>query len=202
MKRPYLYSVILLVIIILISIGYCQQQRQMRRIGAENQRLWNENRDLRKQVEQASAVTSQITNRQDIRQRSAGQFIERRSYYRRNWQQFIAATAGDYRTGLLGGIRNLEIIVRNQTEYPLDNVMVKVEYLKNNNELFKTEQYTISNIPEKGVRTITASNSRKGSKVQVKLMSITSQAMNFCWAVSKPAPAGNPDPFECVPSAK
>jgi hypothetical protein len=74
--------------------------------------------------------------------------------------------------------------------------------MRNNDEVFKTEQYTISNIPEKGTRSIPASNSRKGSKVAVKLISITSQPMNFCWAADKPIPTGNPDPFECVPSAK
>lgn len=202
MKRNYVYPGILLLLIIVFSLGYCQQQRYVRKVLSENQRLWNENRDLRKSLDQSGAVSQQITNHQELQQRVAGQFIERRAYYRRNWQQFIAVSAGDYRTGLLGGIKNLNIIVKNQTEYSLDNVVVKVSYMRNNDEVFKTEQYTISNIPEKGTRSIPASNSRKGSKVAVKLISITSQPMNFCWAADKPVPVGNPDPFECVPSAK
>lgn len=202
MKRNYVYPGILLLLIIVFSLGYCQQQRYVRKVLSENQRLWNENRDLRKSLDQSGAVSQQITNHQELQQRVAGQFIERRAYYRRNWQQFIAVSAGDYRTGLLGGIKNLNIIVKNQTEYSLDNVVVKVFYMRNNDEVFKTEQYTISNIPEKGTRSIPASNSRKGSKVAVKLISITSQPMNFCWAADKPVPVGNPDPFECVPSAR
>ncbi|RFS24463.1 hypothetical protein DVR12_04430 [Chitinophaga silvatica] len=152
-------------------------------------------------MQQAGAIDDQIASHQAVQQRTAGQFIERRAYYRRNWKQFIAVSADDYKTGFLGGIKNLHILVRNQTEYAIDNVVVTVEYLRNNNEVFKTEQYTISNIPEKSVRSIAASNSRKGSKVNVKLESITSQAMNFCYAVSKPVLAGNPDPYECVPSS-
>ncbi|MBS0029348.1 hypothetical protein ACTJJ0_16375 [Chitinophaga sp. 22321] len=202
MKRTYVYPVILLVLIVVFGLGYCQQQRHVRKVLSENQRLWNENRDLRKSLEESGAVSRQITNHQEVQQRLAGQFVERRAYYRRNWQQFIAASAGEYRTGLLGGIKDLNITVNNQTEYALDNVVVQVAYMRNNNEVFKTERYTISNIPEKGTRSIPASNSRKGSKVTVKLLSITSQPMNFCWSVNKPAPAGNPDPFECVPSAK
>lgn len=202
MKRSYVYPAVLLLLIVVFSLGYCQQQRYVRKVLSENQRLWNENRDLRKSLDQSGAVSQQINNHQELRQRVAGQFIERRAYYRRNWQQFIAITAGDYRTGLLGGIKDLDIIVRNQTEYALDNVVVSVSYMRNNNEVFKTERYTISNIPEKGTRSIAASNSRKGSKVAVKLVSITSQPMNFCWAADKPVPAGNPDPFECVPSVK
>lgn len=202
MKRSYIYPVVILLLILVFGLGYCQQQRHVRKVLSENQRLWNENRDLRKSLAQSGAAAQQITSRQEVQQRVAGQFIERRAYYRRNWQQFIAVTAGNYRTGFLGGIRDLDITVRNQTEYPLDNVVVKVAYMRNNDEVFKTEQYTVNNIPEKGSRSIRASNSRKGSKVQVTLLSITSQPMNFCWSVNKPVPAGNPDPFECVPSGK
>ncbi|MEC5142168.1 hypothetical protein [Chitinophaga sp. 212800010-3] len=202
MKRNYVYPLVIVVLVAVFSLGYCRQQQTVRRVLVENQRLWNENRDLRKSLEQSSAVTSQITGRQEMQQRTAGQFVERRAYYRRNWQQFIAVTAGDYRTGFLGGIRDLQINVKNQTEYPLDNVVVQVTYLRNNNDVFKTEEYTITNIPEKGSRSIPASNSRKGSKVEVKLLSVTSQPMNFCWSVNKPVPPNNPDPFECVPSAK
>ncbi|CAL1516500.1 hypothetical protein [Chitinophaga sp. MM2321] len=202
MKRNYIYPVILLLLTIIFGLGYCRQQKQVRSVLSENQRLWNENRDLRKSLEQSGAVTQQINDRQDVQQRVAGQFIERRAYYRRNWRQFIAVSTSDYRTGFLGGIKDLSITVRNQTEYPLDNVVVMVQYMRNNNEVFKTEQYTLSNIPEKGTRTIAASNSRKGSKVNLKLISITSQPMNFCWSVNKPAPADNPDPFECVPTPR
>ncbi|MFY0252435.1 hypothetical protein ACDQ55_00625 [Chitinophaga sp. 30R24] len=157
----------------------------------------NENRDLHKGLAQSDAVSRQIAGHREVQQRVAGQFIERRAYYRRNWQQFIAVTASDYHTGLLGGIKDLTITVRNQTEYPLDNVVVKVVYMRNNNEIFKTEQYTINNIPEKDIRSITASNSRKGSKVEIQLLSITSQPMNFCWSVDKQVVPGDPDPYQC-----
>ncbi|WP_143304840.1 hypothetical protein [Chitinophaga vietnamensis] len=202
MKPATLIPIALLVLVIIVSLGYCQQQRRIRSILSENQRLLNENRDLRKSLEQSANVSQQISGRQEMQQHAAGQFIERRAYYRRNWSQFITATLSDYKTGFLGGIKNLSIIVRNQTEYPLDNVVVSVQYMRNNNDVFKTEQYTINNIPAKGQQTLAASNSRKGTKAVLKLVSITSQPMNFCWSISKPAPAGNPDPFECVPSAQ
>ncbi|WP_160711400.1 hypothetical protein [Chitinophaga solisilvae] len=202
MTRSKIYLIISLTLIVILFLGYCREQRHTRRILSENQRLWNENRDLRKSLEEYNHVSRQIDDRRDVQQRVAGQFIERRAYYRRNWQQFITVAASDYRTGLLGGIRNLSVIVRNQTEYPLDNVVVMVQYMRNNNEVFKTEEYTIQHIAEKGTGTVNASNSRKGSKVNIKLLGITSQAMNFCWSAGKVAPPGNPDPYECVPSPR
>lgn len=199
MKRPWLYPAVIVIITIIFFLAYCREQQHARKILSENQRLWNENRDLRRSLTLTSGTAQQIAERKDMQQHVQGRFVERRTYYRRNWQQFISVAASDYKTGFLGGIKNLQVIVRNQTEYPIDNVVVSVMYLRNNDEVFKTEQYTIHNIPEKGVQTVNASNSRKGSKVKLKLVSITSQAMNFCWTAGKQAPVGDPDPWQCVP---
>jgi hypothetical protein len=166
---------------------------------SENERLLNENRDLRRSLDINGQTARQIADRKEIRQRTEGTFIERRTYYRRNWKQFISVNTSDYRTGLLGGIKDLQIIVRNQTEYPLDNVVVSIKYMKGNGDVFKTEQYTVNDIPAKGTRSVDASSSRKGQKVSLQLQGITSQSMNFCWSVSKPVAQGDIDPYMCVP---
>ena len=197
MKRATLYTIVFFFIALILGIGYFRQQQRVRKVLQQNERLLNENRDLQQSLNSVSGTAQQIGERKEQQQRMQGKFVERRTYYRRNWQQFIAVSTNDYRTGFLGGIKNLELIVRNQTEYPLDNVVVTVQYLRSNGEAFKTEQYTINEVPAKGTRAVEAAGSRKGMKVQLKLMSITSQAMNFCWSYDKPAQAGNPDPFQC-----
>jgi len=201
MKRknaPFIYTIIALFIAASLAVGYYRQQQRVRKILVQNERLLNENRDLKQSLNLASNTAQQIADRKDLQQRTQGTFVERRTYYRRNWNQFISVNTSDYRTGFLGGIKDLQVIVRNQTEYPLDNVVVSVQYLRSNGEVFKTEQYTVNNVPAKATRAVDAASSRKGMKVTLKLVSITSQAMNFCWAASKPAPAGDPDPFQCV----
>jgi len=197
MKRASLYTIICFFIAVLLGIGYFRQQQRVKKILTQNERLLNENRDLKESLTSVSGTAQQIAERKEQQQRVQGKFVERRAYYRRNWQQFIAVSTNDYRTGFLGGIKNLELIVRNQTEYPLDNVVVTVQYLRSNGEVFKTEPYTINEVPAKGSRSVEAAGSRKGMKVQLKLMSITSQAMNFCWSYDKKASASNPDPFQC-----
>ncbi|GAA0524516.1 hypothetical protein [Chitinophaga japonensis] len=199
MKRSSpIYTIIFFFLALMLGIAYFRQQQRVRKILVQNERLLNENRDLQQSLRSVSGTAQQIAERKEQQQRQQGKFVERRAYYRRNWQQFIAVSTNDYRTGFLGGIKNLELTVRNQTEYPLDNVVVTVQYLRSNGEVFKTERYTISEVPAKGTRSIEAAASRKGMKVQLKLISITSQAMNFCWAYDKPVPAGAPDPYECV----
>ncbi|MFB6455247.1 hypothetical protein ACE38W_08260 [Chitinophaga sp. Hz27] len=200
MNRTYIIPSFFFLLTIVLGLGYCQQQQHLRKILAENERLHNENRDLRSSLQQSGMVARQISDRKDMQQQQNAQFTDRRAYFRRNWNQFITVSLNDYRTGFLGGIRDLNIIIRNQTDYPLENVVVSLQYLRNNNEVFKTEQYSIKSIPAQGQQSIAASNSRKGSKAVVKLVSITSQAMNFCWAVDKPITPGDPDPNACAAS--
>ncbi|WP_148230698.1 hypothetical protein [Chitinophaga pinensis] len=199
MKRQVGYIFVIICLIVFLAMSYSRQQKRVKQVLSENERLINENRDLRRSLEVNSQTARQIADRREINARTEGTFVERRTYYRRNWNQFISVNTSDYRTGFLGGIKDLKIIVRNQTEYPLDNVVVAVQYMKGNGDVFKTEQYTVNDVPAKGTKSVDASSSRKGQKVSLKLQRITSQPMNFCWSANKPAAPGAVDPYMCVP---
>jgi hypothetical protein len=204
MKRHIGYSIVIVFLLIFMVMSYSREQKRIKQILSQNERLLNENRQLKESLDINSNTVQQIESRREVQERTQaageGTFVERRSYFRHNWEQFIAINTSDYKTGFLGGIKDLQIIVRNQTEYPLDNVVVSVDYLRGNGDVFKSEQYTISDVPAKGTKSVNAAASRKGQKVELKLVSITSQPMNFCWAANKPAAAGNPDPYQCTPS--
>lgn len=197
----FIVPVILIVLLTIVGISAYRDNQRVRKILAENTRLINENRELRNSLSLSHRTAQQITDRRDIQFQQQATFVDRREYFRKNWKQYISVNGGDYKTGLLGGIKQLEITVRNQTEFPLDNAVVSVQYLKNNGDVFKTEQYTVNNIPAKGVQKVQASNSRKGNKVNIRLLSVTSQPMNFCWSADKKAVPGDPDPFACVSAA-
>ena len=204
MKRHIVYSIVIAFLVFFLVMSYSRQQKRIRQVLSQNERLLNENRDLKESVDINSRTAEQIANRNEIRERTeaAGQgtFVDRRVYFRKNWQQFIAVTTSDYKTGFLGGIKDLKVIVRNQTEYPLDNVVVSVQYTRGNGDVFKTEEYTINNVPAKGTQSVAAADSRKGQKVAIKIISVTSQEMNFCWSVTKTAAPGNTDPYQCTPA--
>jgi hypothetical protein len=204
MKRHIGYSIVIIFLVIFLVMSYSREQKRIKQVLSQNERLLNENRQLQESLDLSSRATQQIESRHEVQERTQvaqqGTFVERRTYFRKNWKQFITVSTSDYRTGFLGGIKDLKVIVRNQTEYPLDNVVVSVQYLKGNGDVFKTEQYTVNNVPAKGVQSVSAADSRKGQKVEITMVSITSQPMNFCWAVNKPAPAGNEDPYMCVPN--
>ncbi|WP_341842806.1 hypothetical protein [Chitinophaga caseinilytica] len=193
---------VLSVLVVAFGIKSCADQSRARKLLRVNAGLIRENQELKDRLTLSNRTTQQIADRKDMQLQMQATFVDRREYFRRNWKQYITLHTGDYKTGFLGGIRNLEITLRNQTEYPLDNAVVIVEYLRGNGAVFKSEPYTLHNIPEKGSRTIQASNSRKGTKVNIRLMSVTSQPMNFCWSADKRVAPGDEDPWACVPKAK
>ncbi|MGN7720370.1 hypothetical protein [Chitinophaga sp. 22620] len=202
MSQRWIVPVVMLFLIVLLAVRSCRDQRRAKELLSVNEQLLRENRDLKNSLTLSNRTAEQIAGRKDMQAQAQVTFVDRREYFRKNWKQYISLNTGDYKTGFLGGIKNLQITLRNQTEYPLDNAVVMVEYLRGNGDVFKSEPYTIHNIAAKGAQTVQASNSRKGTKVNIRLMSVTSQAMNFCWSHDKRAAPGDPDPYACVPAPK
>lgn len=200
MTQKWIIGGILGFVIAALALKSCAEQRRAAQLLQANEQLVRENRELRNSLTLTSRNAQQIADRKDMQVQAQAQFVDRREYYRRNWKQYISVNTGDYKTGFLGGIKNLQVTVRNQTEYPIDNAVVAVQYLRGNGNVFKTDQYTIHNIPEKSAQSVQASNSRKGTKVNIILLSVTSQPMNFCWSKDKRAAPGDTDPWACVPA--
>jgi chloramphenicol O-acetyltransferase len=75
----------------------------------------------------------------------------------------------------LGGIRNLQITVLNDSKYVLDNVTVEVEYLKANKETFKTESVQFKSVAPNGTATIRMPDTNRGMKVVYKVVRVESK---------------------------
>ena len=96
-----------------------------------------------------------------------------------------------------GGITNLDIIVKNNTDYPLNNVTVAIDYIKENGGIFKTENLHFENIPPHQDKSLSAPDSNRGKSVTIKTQNISSTALNLCYDAANTPQVGNPDPFKC-----
>ena len=113
---------------------------------------------------------------------------------RNNWPDYIKARHNDFKFYTkLGGIRRLEAIVQNQTDYPLDTVKVAVKYIRRG-ETFKTEYVTFYNVPGQGEVSVPAPNSRSGTSVILDITEVASGKMHFYYN-SGIAAEGKEDPF-------
>jgi cytoskeletal protein RodZ len=115
--------------------------------------------------------------------------------YRNNWNSYISASNNRYTYSEMGGISNLEVIVSNSTDKKIDEVQVRVDYIKTNGGTFKSETVSVSNISPNSTKSVTAPTSERGTSVKMNIESVSASAFHFCY------PYGNSDndadPYFC-----
>jgi hypothetical protein len=92
-----------------------------------------------------------------------------------NLEKLVGVSSNDYQVGPFGGISKLELTVKNTSDYDLNLVVVQVEYLKVNKEVFKTENLYFRDIAANSSATIEAPRSNRGNKVNYKVTLINSK---------------------------
>jgi hypothetical protein len=90
----------------------------------------------------------------------------------------ISLKSNDYIVGSFGGIRNLEITLRNDSKYTLDHVTVELQYLKPRDEVLRTENIYFQSIPPNASQTLPVKKSARGIKVAYKVVKIESKEIN------------------------
>ncbi|MBX6380597.1 MAG: hypothetical protein IRZ01_07955 [Thermoflavifilum aggregans] len=170
-----------------------QTQQKLHQLLMQYQELQQENEQLRNAISQLNQQRPSLSNQ--------GTMMDLRTYYRKNWPNYIHISIAGFNTGLFGGIHHPVIRIENQTDFPLDQVEWQLVYIQNNGTIFQTIPLTASDIQAHSVKTITAPDSRRGVKIKIQLESITSQAMNFCWTSEKAGIPPQADACQCAPSA-
>ena len=76
--------------------------------------------------------------------------------------------------GTFGGIKNVSVTVSNQSGFKMNEVTVQLQYIKKNGDLYETKKVSVYNIPAQQSRTITAPGSKRGTKMQSRIIAIQS----------------------------
>lgn len=92
--------------------------------------------------------------------------------------KLVSVKSSDYKRGVFGGIRDLQLTVTNDSKYILDNVVVALQYLKPSEEPLKTENISFQSISPNGSLTIAIPPSNRGIKVSFKIVKIESKQLN------------------------
>lgn len=115
--------------------------------------------------------------------------------YRNNWSSYISANSNRYTYSELGGISNLKVVVSNATDKNIDEVQVRVDYIKYNGSTFKSETVSVTNISPESTKSVTAPSSERGTTVRMSIENILASSFHFCY------PTGNgendTDPYFC-----
>jgi hypothetical protein len=92
-----------------------------------------------------------------------------------NLGKLVSVSSNDFQVGPFGGISKLELTVHNTSDYELDLVIVDLEYLKVNKELYKTETLYFKDVGANSSVTIAAPKSSRGNKINYKISLISSK---------------------------
>lgn len=113
--------------------------------------------------------------------------------YRNNWPKYIRIGQLDYTTKG-DGVDAFNVPVFNGTNMTVDNVIVRVDYMKKEKKLVKSETLVISNIAPGTTAYGRAPEYKKGNNIKVVITNISSRKLHFCYPANNGDPA---DPYFC-----
>ena len=93
--------------------------------------------------------------------------------------KLVSVSNNDFQVGPFGGISKLELTVHNSSDYPLDLVIVELEYLKVNKDVFKTETLYFKDVEANSSVTVGAPKSSRGNKINYKISLISAKDRLF-----------------------
>ncbi len=94
----------------------------------------------------------------------------------------VSVGANGYTVGTFGGINDLQLTVTNRSGYPLDVVIVEVQYIQANKKVYKTENMYFHGIGAGSALMLEAPKSSRGIKVQYKITTITSKELGLSYS--------------------
>jgi len=94
----------------------------------------------------------------------------------------VSVGANGYTVGTFGGINDLQVTVTNRSAYPLDLVVIEVQYIQANKKIYKTENLYFRGIGAGSALMQEAPKSSRGIKVSYKITMINSKELGLSYS--------------------
>jgi hypothetical protein len=135
---------------------------------------------------------------------------EKNQNYRKNWRDYISIATlhkdVDYIIASDGKVTNLNVPLINKTEYPIESITIKVNYINPGNSSMETKNFEVKNVLPGNRTSYPGPESKvKGVTVMCEIIKIHSANFNFCFdkdlsidSQTNGGFSGNPlDPWKC-----
>lgn len=104
---------------------------------------------------------------------------------RLRWNKLFSANNSNYGIGFFGGIKDLKVVLSNRSDYPVDEAVAKVTYIKAGGSVWKTKLFTIYGVSAHDSKELSVPDVSRGKKVTVSLQKIVSKKMKFNYTAGK-----------------
>ena len=129
----------------------------------------------------SAVVQREAVHRSDITETHPADNVDRETV-RTTLAKQVSVGANGYTVGTFGGINDLQLTVTNRSAYPLDVVIVEVQYIQANKKVFKTENMYFRGIGAGAALMLEAPKSSRGIKVQYKITTISSKELGLSYS--------------------
>jgi hypothetical protein len=123
------------------------------------------------QIDQQNAIAS--------RQNMINVEEDAKRLVKNNITSYVKAELSDYLYSTLGGIKNLSVVVNNNTDYIIDQVQVKLFYYKPNGTVWDTRIITFNLLDPQTKNTIRVPDTNRGVRVEKEIISIKSRVLGL-----------------------
>jgi hypothetical protein len=96
-------------------------------------------------------------------------------------ENYLNLLTGRYSTGVFGGISSFPVTVTNNSPVMMDLVVITIEYIQNNEKIFKTENLSFNDLESGETVTIKAPKSSRGIKITAHIHIVNSRQLDLSY---------------------
>ncbi|HLA60165.1 MAG TPA: hypothetical protein VK622_15430, partial [Puia sp.] len=111
------------------------------------------------------AVLAEIRVKDSLRQDAINKSELLYQSIKANPEKYLNLSTGRYSTGLFGGISSFPVTVTNNSPVKIEMVEVIIDYIQNNEKVFRTETLSFNDLEPGEALTIKAPKSTRGTKI-------------------------------------
>jgi hypothetical protein len=149
----------------------------------------------RQTADQVQQINNDQSNAEAEKKKRVDAITQRNMSIRNNWAtNFASEENGSYTIGNFGGISNFSVKVTNNTDFLLDEYVIKVSYYLKSGSLYESHVLSITNLPAHAYQVINAPASSRGTHAEYEVTSVRCSKIHFLYTPNYTS--GNPnDPY-------
>ena len=136
----------------------------------------------RKDSAAGGSIVREAVHRADVESRQDNVALPDKEAVKMTLISQVSVGANGYSVGTFGGINDLQLTVTNRSAYPLDLVIVEVQYIQANKKVYKTENLYFRSIGAGAALMQEAPRSSRGVKVLYKITNISSKELGLSYS--------------------
>lgn len=92
-----------------------------------------------------------------------------------DFKKMVQLSGSDYKVGVFGGIRGLQLNAANNSCYPLERIVIEVKYFKRNGKALSTEEYNLFDVPPGTEKLVDIPDNKRGYEVSYRIVGVESK---------------------------